>query len=328
MKSIQIPGVSLAKLTIFNHAGSNPFFLKFIGQMVLDTVNIVGVRSHTLQTLFGFYSTSIIGTLNTVTQITENHIANILPALLKGLSSDVIDFTASCYMIAALILTKVNLGKKILNTLLNKFTLFKHSSLQTEAIVLVNLIIERQKSETIEIPDKAFNSILENKNFPSILSNLKKENLDIIPIYTEIMSICLKKIQHKKENWMGCKKLLETMSVEILFDGRNAEDIIKCALSCYEINEKSKKTNSGLNDSVISIESDDDGDNKMDGGSSSLFLDENNSDVAKWYSEYLKRFDKMYPDAFDNVVKLVMKGNLGDISDERKQSLKAVLGKI
>lgn len=85
----------------------------------------------------------------------------------------------------------------------------------------------------------------------------------------------------------------------------------RSVLNSYFVEEK-KDT---ADDDVITLDSDDE---------SEIVKDES---ITSWYSEFLKCLERQYPDAFDKIVKEVLKGD-EELSDKKRNALKNVLGKF
>lgn len=85
----------------------------------------------------------------------------------------------------------------------------------------------------------------------------------------------------------------------------------RSVLDSYIFEGKSESENS-QND-VITLDSDNE---------SEIVKDES---VTIWFSEFLKNLERQYPEAFDRIVKQVLKGNQ-DLSDKKRNALKNVLG--
>lgn len=76
-----------------------------------------------LATLYGFYSTTIVGALQHATNVTELHLTYMLPSLMLGLSSHCIDYTASVFIIIATALTKTSFQERLRRKLMEKITM-------------------------------------------------------------------------------------------------------------------------------------------------------------------------------------------------------------
>lgn len=328
LKGLQKPGVPLTKQMIYSHIESNPQFIVFIGNMVKEAIKVHDIKAHSLQSLYGFYCITLIGAIHTLPKVTENFISCLLPSLLKGFSSPVVDYLAASYMIFGQLATKVAFNEELLNRIIEKIGACPHTGMIKESIMLLNLIINHQKSYVIALPELAISSILNNQRFSSILNEIALDNINTIPLYVKIMTVCLRKVQLQEENWIQCKNLLESLLNTIYLSENDAKIVIQCALSSYAFRPKedpaeSKKTRPNENgdddDIVIMIESDDE---------DAVPLNNSNAEVSKWYSDYLQSLQRKYSDPFDAVIKSVMRSDEKSISENKKRALKAVLGEF
>lgn len=327
LKGLQKPGVPLTKKMIYTHIESNPQFIHFIGNMVKEAIKVHDIKAHSLQSLYGFYCITLIGAIHTLPRINENFISCLLPSLLKGFSSPVVDYLAASYMIFGQLATKVAFNEELLTRIIEKICACPHTGMIKESIMLLNLILNNQKSYTIPLPELAFSEILKNQRFSSILNEITRENINVIPLYVKIMTICLRKVQLQEENWIQCKNLLEGLLNTIYLSENDAKIIIQCALSCYAFrpkddsaeNKKNGMNDDGDDDMVIMIESDDE---------DAVPLNNKNAEVSKWYSDYLQSLKRKYSDPFDAVIKNVMKSGEKSISESKRRALKAVLGEF
>lgn len=317
LHKIQKPGVPLPKRTIFNHAGSRPSFLKFVGQMVVEAVHALKNRAHTLQTLFAFYATTTIGAVHTLRHLDENRIINILPALLKGLKSEVVDFVAAAYMITAQMLVKGTFNEKFLVTILGKLLVCPHSGLQIDAVMLIVLMFNHHREVLTEISDDTLTLAVENRKLVVQLSQVAREKMDVIPFYAKLVKGCLRMVQTRVGKWMDAKKFLEDSVGEMQLSEEDAEVVIRVVLDSFIGYDTSKDLGGDDDGAVIEIDSDD----EMVGGDA-VFA----SNINKWYSEFLKRFEVLYATAFDRVVKGIMKGDDRSVTAAQKNALKTVLG--
>jgi U3 small nucleolar RNA-associated protein 10 len=80
-----------------------------------------------------------------------------------------------------------------------------------------------------------------------------------------------------------------------------------------EISEENVEESEDIGEEIISLDSDDEEEN----------IPLKSQDVTLWYSSFLKMLERQYPNAFDEVVKDVMKRTPG----RKRNGLKNVLGK-
>lgn len=224
---IQKPGISLSKQVLYNHAASNPAFLEFISQTVIDAVKILDVRAHTLQAMFSFYCTTVIGAFETASSINDSHISNVLPSIIKGLSSNVIDFTAACFMITGQLVTLTKISGKLLEKIINKVCNCVHPRLQQNAIMLLTLIHQTQSEQLTQVSELALETILTNKWISTTMGQVSIQGVKVTAFLIPLMTTCLKKTQLKEDNFTGCQKLLESLIAEITFDDSDAELVIR-----------------------------------------------------------------------------------------------------
>ncbi|KAK7597875.1 hypothetical protein V9T40_010100 [Parthenolecanium corni] len=74
---LQKKGVPLSKSALLNHCASDVNFLKMICDLTVDAVKIFEPNSSKLYTLFGFYSITVIGTIQTVNEVTKLHLTHV-----------------------------------------------------------------------------------------------------------------------------------------------------------------------------------------------------------------------------------------------------------
>ncbi|XP_055713807.1 HEAT repeat-containing protein 1 homolog [Phlebotomus papatasi] len=308
LKSTKKTGLPLSKQMLMNHAGSDTFFLQFIGKMVIDSVKEHGNRSHTLQALIGFYTTTMIGALETVREVTEGHVIAILPSLLKGFSSSAIDFTAASYMILGQLLSKTSISPNTLEKIIPKIVASAPVGLQMDATMLLILIYQTQQKHFNQISDEALKTLVLATWTPKCLGQLVAQGVHTDRFILPILASALRKVQQKSENLISCKTFCENLLLDVRFNDEEAELIIRCALNNYVLREKRPD--------VITIDS---------GDESDIALSDSNMDVSSWYSNFLKSLERQYPDTFDRVIKHIMSSK-EEISEGRKTALKAVLG--
>lgn len=227
LAAIQRPGVSLAKQTLFNRLASDAYLLKFVCKFTLDAVKELGTKAHTLQAVFGFYCSSILGGLDAAATITDAHISNLYGTLAKGFASNVSDFCAASIMITGFLVTKARLSLKFLDAIVLKAAKIVHPRLQTDAVVLLILVYEHQADTMRSMADDSLMMLLESKWIPALLGKVCATGIDVLPLYLPLMSACLRVVQMKGEQWRACKLFCENLLMDVAFVGREAEAVIR-----------------------------------------------------------------------------------------------------
>jgi len=103
---MQKRGVILPSAILVNRLISDKGLLKTLCTHVIFATKTYSDQASCLTTLYGFYTTTVLGMIEIVS-ITEVHINYLLPPLLQGLRSPILDFAASSYMIIAKLMMKV-----------------------------------------------------------------------------------------------------------------------------------------------------------------------------------------------------------------------------
>lgn len=224
---LQRPGITLSKQVLFNRAASDRFLLKFICSSTYEAVKELGARAYTLQTLFAFYTTTVLGAFETLSEITDSHIANIMRSVSKGLASTVIDFCAASLMIIGQLAIKSTLSEKFLNDVTMKVSKIAHPNLQIEAVLLLVIIYARQNSVK-QISDELHRRLIANKWIPSTLNKLYiDDGINILPFYELLLTACLQNFQLKGPEWKQSIVFCENLLGDIKFHEHDVELIIK-----------------------------------------------------------------------------------------------------
>lgn len=220
---IQKLGIPLAKQTLFNRTASDSTLMKFICKLIIIAVEELDIRASSLQTIFSFYYITIIGALETVTKITDTHISDCCPSILKGLVSQK-DFCAGSLMIITQIIRKVKLSSKLLERICAKLSKIIFPGLHYSAVMVMIMIYKTQ--DTNNIHPEILYKIIENKWIPSIFGELYKDGINIMPLYEPLILICLKSVQLKDKAWKICKQFTENLLIEINFTENDTESVI------------------------------------------------------------------------------------------------------
>lgn len=215
----------LSKLTIWNHGASKPAFLEFVGRFTYEAIKELDHNAAKLQTMISFYFTTMVGALEQVTKINDNHILTVSKYLIKTFKSNLIDYTAAGYMITAQLLTKASLKEKLLNELMDRITSSANGKLTKDCISLLILMFQTQSDE-LKITEASLQNIV-NMKVLVILKQLKDEGKFIDDFYKALISKLLMKIQENDDDFMEIKDFCEKLLNEIDMDDDLACVIIR-----------------------------------------------------------------------------------------------------
>lgn len=235
---LQRKGLPLSKVALFNHCASDVSFLKLICEFTVDTVKIYDHNAFKLATLYGFYSTTIVGALQHATNVTELHLTYMLPSLMLGLSSHCIDYTASVFIIIATALTKTSFQERLRRKLMEKITMVNHNSLQISVILLVNILYQAQDLENATLSPRILRNILENSSWfiPSLgkfISSGVYRNIFFLALVRDT----LRSMRSEENNQIEFLNFIHNLLDACRLDDLSAEKLIEIIIN------ESKKTN-------------------------------------------------------------------------------------
>lgn len=226
LEKIQKPGVPLSKQVLLNRASSDNFFLHFIVESTIFAVEELESRSNTLQVVYAFFCTSLIGALEG-THVTESHVTNVYAAVRKGLKSSSVDFCAASLMIIGQLVSKTKLSTKFLEKIVAKVTTIPHTTLQADALILLVLIYKSQSEMIQTIPSETARQIILGKRIPSDLAKTYVGGINILPFFLPLYTECLKNVQLRGEMWKDSRRFIDNLLKECFFKPEDAETVIR-----------------------------------------------------------------------------------------------------
>ncbi|XP_016963870.1 HEAT repeat-containing protein 1 homolog [Drosophila biarmipes] len=315
LRPLQRPGVSLAKTTIINRASNNPAFLSFICQSTQKAVKELGPRAHQLQAQINFYATVVVGALQTAKPLEDWHITTILESLLRGLVSDNIDFMAAAYVIVAQLVSRTKLKSKVCNALLDRVANCPFERLHNESLLLLVCIYGKQKAAVPHFKPETVLNLVGQKWLIPALASLAKGNIAIQSICMPLVTAAVVAIREQDHASNSCKLLLDNLLSEVPMAKPTAQELINCFLDTF-VEAESKlpepmDTTPPENDDTIVIDSDDEPETEK-------------TSFQTWYSAYLEKMERRYPEAFDLSVKEALRAVSS--TNNRKKALKLALG--
>ncbi|KYN05530.1 HEAT repeat-containing protein 1 [Cyphomyrmex costatus] len=141
---MQKRGIPLSSTILVDRLISDKGFLKTLCIHVIFATKTYSDKASCLTTLYSFYTTAVLGMIELMT-ITDIEVNHLLPTLLQGLKSPILDFAAGSYMIIAKLITKVKFNDDTMEKLL--LTMFKNTHMKQEATIF--LLHQSQLSDII-----------------------------------------------------------------------------------------------------------------------------------------------------------------------------------
>ncbi|XP_017000149.2 HEAT repeat-containing protein 1 homolog [Drosophila takahashii] len=315
LRPLQRPGVALAKTAIVNRAAGNPAFLGFICQSTQKAVKELGPRAHQLQAQINFYATVVVGALQTAKPLQDWHITTILESLLRGLVSDNIDFMAAAYVIVAQLVSRTKLKSEVCNALLQRVANCPFERLHTESLLLLVCIYGKQQAAVPHFKPETAMNLVGQKWLISTLASLAKSNIAIQSICMPLVTGAVTAIREEDPASNSCKLFLDNLLSDVPMATPTAQQLINCFLDTFVETESDvpepMDTSANEDEDTIVIDSDDEAETEK-------------TSFQTWYSDYLEKLEKRYPEAFDLSVKEALRAKSN--TSNRQKALKLALG--
>lgn len=216
----------LSKNALWNHGSTQPSFLGFVGKSTHEAIKELGQKAGSLQTMFAFYCTTIIGALEQTQSINDNHILFIAKYLVKAYKSEVLDFCAAGYMITAQLLMKTKLSVHLLSDLMDRFTSVVHPAMYQNVLLLLSLMFQSQ-SEELKVTDTTLKNVMTFRWLPRAMEEMKRDGKPYIAFYRALICKLLDKIAEKDDDFEQYKQYCEIFITEIVMTDDDAQVIIR-----------------------------------------------------------------------------------------------------
>ncbi|KAM8716313.1 hypothetical protein ACLKA7_003231 [Drosophila subpalustris] len=320
LRRLQRPGVPLSKTAIVNRAASEPSFLSFICRSTHRAVKELGPRAHQLQAQLNFYATVVVGALQAAKPLQDWHITTILESLIRGLASDTVDFVAAAYVIVAQLVSRTQLKEQVCNVMLERVANCTFERLHTTALLLLILIHDKQQSANPQFTAKTMLNLVCQKWLITALADLAKENVAIQAICMPLMRGSVAAIREgDASSSVAHQQFLDNLLANVPLTNSSAQQLINCFLDTFVALESETAptpmdiTTTDDGDDTIVIDSDDDDE-----------MQPAKTDYQSWYTGFLAKLERRYPEAFDKSVKAALSAKSN--STNRRKALKLALG--
>ena len=123
LRPLQRAGSPLSRLTLVQHCLSDPTFLAFVCEMVPRSVSAHKLAPcGALRAVLAFYCSTIVLVLDSEAAASEEIVGRILPYVMKGLKSRVLEYRAASYMVVGQLVTRATLEERVSRSLLDAIT--------------------------------------------------------------------------------------------------------------------------------------------------------------------------------------------------------------
>lgn len=223
LRSLQKHGIHLPKQTLYNHAASSVHFLEFVAKNTLAMIKEYK-NPKSLTIVFNFYCTTFTGALEYSEEVNEAQISQMLPILIKGLSSDIADFAASSYVISAKLLTKTNLSDKILDKFIEKICQMNAPTLKTEALVLL-IVLYQSQPQYSKMPILAIKHLQQKEGITKLIQKFNNDGIHIYPLLFVLIRNCTEMIL-LNDDCGNCKSFVNSLIDDTKIEDNYIDDIL------------------------------------------------------------------------------------------------------
>lgn len=123
LRPLQKAGSPLSRLALVQHCLSDLSFLVFVCEMVPRAVAVhKRSPSGSLRSVLAFYCSTVVLVLETESAANEEVVGRLLPYLLKGLKSRVMEYRTASYVVAGQLASKTSLEERVSTSLLAAVT--------------------------------------------------------------------------------------------------------------------------------------------------------------------------------------------------------------
>uniref|UniRef100_A0A0A1XM81 HEAT repeat-containing protein 1 n=1 Tax=Zeugodacus cucurbitae TaxID=28588 RepID=A0A0A1XM81_ZEUCU len=313
LRPLQKPGVPVPKSVLINRAASDVAFLKFVCQATLDAVKELGTRANSLQTQLNFYASIVVGALEHAAAVEEWHIITLLPSLLKGLQSEVLDFAAAAYIVATQLVARTQVTPKLCNALVERAASVSLERLRQTAVLFLVFLFDSQLRAKPQFNENTLLNLATQKWFTTNLAALAKGDVYLHALYVALLQQSLAAIQAGHKEAETLKVFLERLLNDVTLKDDSAQEVINAFLNAYTASAQSSPKKGLQDGEMIELSSDDEE------------MSDDSGNFQAWYSEYLRKLERKYPVAYDHTIKEGLTTNTQEFASNRSV-LKMALG--
>ncbi|KAJ7330602.1 HEAT repeat-containing protein 1 [Desmophyllum pertusum] len=178
LRPIQKDGVPLSKTAFLQHCISDPAFFAIICEMVMEGIKLE-IPPSSSRVLFTFYTSTTVGVLDMMPNVTEKFITQLLPHLLGGLKSGLSEMVAASYMITAQLCFRCNMEENLVKSLTDSICKNLKPGLAVEGLSCLTYICQSQGLK--KLSKKSFKALLKLPNLDKTLHQLSSTH-NITPL--------------------------------------------------------------------------------------------------------------------------------------------------
>lgn len=167
---LQKPGLSLTKTALVTQCTRDPGMLKFVCELLIAMVKVHSESIVALRSAIGFYTSTVLGTLEAMKRVTDQTVAMLLPFILKGLASSAADYCAATYLVIGQLARRSVLSKEVARELVVRVAKTLKAPSLSGGLLCLLVLMTLQGIEAL--PKAAFQALLKHKK--SLVASLEE----------------------------------------------------------------------------------------------------------------------------------------------------------
>ncbi|XP_011695348.1 PREDICTED: HEAT repeat-containing protein 1 [Wasmannia auropunctata] len=264
---MQKRGIILSSAILVERLISDKGFLKTLCTHVVFATKTYSDQASCLTTLYAFYTTAMLGVIELVS-ITEVQVNYLLPTLLHGLKSPILDFAASSYMIIAKLITKAKLNGDTMEKLL--LMTFKNTHLKQEATIFLLHLYQSPINRLTVVPQSLVLQLSELPWFVETVATIHS-SINASRFTVSFLQAACQLVAENPKDTSSVQNTIGNLLEHIRLDNDAVDAILSDVLTCE------------------------------------FFRNETSRSAKDFLARFYQSFERSYPEIFDRYLKKLMK---------------------
>uniref|UniRef100_A0A8D8ZPL5 HEAT repeat-containing protein 1 n=1 Tax=Cacopsylla melanoneura TaxID=428564 RepID=A0A8D8ZPL5_9HEMI len=195
--------IPLASDTLYTRCATDGFLLKLICQKTEEAVQLLASSPTKLSTVVNFYTTCLVGVIQSASPLEDLHISHMLPSLILALDSGVKSFVCGAFVVFNFIMSKARLEPKAVKSILKKALKVKMNIHEEQTLLLLSIA---QKYPHLKLPPVSLKTLAKKEWFIKCLLNISQDPVeyDVAPLCYLVVKHCIDYVnEHQKPQSMS-----------------------------------------------------------------------------------------------------------------------------
>ncbi|KAL1459635.1 hypothetical protein WDU94_011599 [Cyamophila willieti] len=195
--------IPLASGTLYTRCTTDGFLLKLICHKTEEAVHLLGSSPAKLSTVVNFYTTCLVGVIQSASPLEDLHISHMLPSLIRALESGVKSFVCGAFVVLNFMMSKARLEPKAVKSILKKALKAKMNIHEEQTLLLLSIA---QKYPHLKLPPVSLKILARKEWFIKCLLNISQDSVeyDVAPLCSLVVKHCIDYVnQNQKPQGMS-----------------------------------------------------------------------------------------------------------------------------